>query len=247
MRTYIGCSGFSYKDWKEKFYPKDVPQKKWLEYYASHFNTVELNSTFYRTPKTKTFEKWYNETPNDFRFSVKGSRYITHLKQLKEVGEYVDNFFRAIEPLKEKTGCILWQLPPKLKRNDERLEAFLKTLSSSHDHTIEFRNMSWFDEEVYKLLEKYNVALCLLSAPDDLPEIVRKTGHSMYVRFHGKTEWYNYNYSYEELRTWYQKITAAQPDKLYAYFNNDYEAYAAYNAQALNRLFDRDKGKNESV
>jgi uncharacterized protein YecE (DUF72 family) len=238
MNIYIGCSGFSYNDWKEKFYPKDIPKKKWLEYYSRHFNTVELNSTFYRTPKPETFQKWYDSTPDHFRFSVKGSRYITHLKQLKQVDDYVQNFFHAIQPLKEKTGCVLWQLPPKLKRNDERLEAFLKTLPAEHDHTVEFRNMSWFDDEVYQLLDKYNVSLCLLSAPDDLPEIVKKTGDAMYIRFHGKTDWYTYDYSTDELKAWHQKISEAGPETVYAYFNNDYEAYAVHNAKELMSRFE---------
>jgi uncharacterized protein YecE (DUF72 family) len=229
----IGCSGYYYKDWREKFYPKKLPQKEWLPYYARYFNTVEINNTFYKFPEASMFERWKEITPENFRFTLKGSRYITHMKKLKSVEESLDRFYEVSSVLEDKLASILWQLPPNLKRNDERLEKFCKQLSKSVPQIIEFRNMSWFDEEVFDILQKYNVAYCIISAPGELPEFLNITAPWTYIRFHGKEHWYNYKYSNEELQQWADKVSAMDAEQVMIYFNNDYNANAVTNGQEL--------------
>lgn len=229
----IGCSGYYYKDWREKFYPKNLPQKEWLPYYARFFNTVEINNTFYKFPEASMFERWKEITPEDFRFTLKGSRYITHMKKLKSVEESLDRFYDVSSVLENKLASILWQLPPNLKRNDERLEKFCRQLSKSVPQIIEFRNMSWFDDEVFDILQKYNVAYCIISAPGDLPESLNITAPWTYIRFHGKEHWYNYKYSKEELQQWADKVSDMDAEQVMIYFNNDYNANAVTNGQEL--------------
>lgn len=229
----IGCSGYYYKDWREKFYPKKLPQKEWLPYYARYFNTVEINNTFYKFPEASMFERWKEITPENFRFTLKGSRYITHMKKLKSVEESLDRFYEVSSVLEDKLASILWQLPPNLKRNDERLEKFCKQLSKSVPQIIEFRNMSWFDEEVFDILQKYNVAYCIISAPGELPESLHITAPWTYIRFHGKEHWYNYKYSNEELQQWADKVSTMEAEQVMIYFNNDYNANAVTNGQEL--------------
>ncbi|MCF8304770.1 MAG: DUF72 domain-containing protein [Bacteroidales bacterium] len=233
MEKYLGCSGYHYRDWKDKFYPANIPQKQWLRYYAEYFNTVEINSTFYRTPAEKTFAKWYDETPDKFRFTVKGSRYITHLKKLKDTGGYVKDFYRSVEQLQQKLICVLWQLPRNQKKDLDKLDKFCQSLSPEFDNVMEFRDLTWFDEDVYDLLKRHNVTLCILSAPDGLPETDKATTDAAYVRFHGKTRWYNYNYSEKEIKDWSNRINQLGVKRVYAYFNNDYYAYGPYNCLKL--------------
>lgn len=233
MTYYIGCSGWSYKHWKGMFYPDDLPQTKWLQYYVKYFNTVEINSTFYRFPKQETLLHWCEETPDNFRFTLKGSRYITHMKKLKNVEEHLQNFYEQARVMGNKIGCILWQLPPNLHRNDEKLKAFCQALSSNFNNVIEFRHQSWFDDTVYKILQEHNVGFCIISTPD-FPEIVKETTDLAYIRFHGKDEeWYTYYYSEDELRKWAQQIKKLEAHHKYIYFNNDYQAHAVQNAQQL--------------
>jgi uncharacterized protein YecE (DUF72 family) len=236
MDIHIGCSGFYYEHWKNRFYPDIIPKKEWLSYYAMYFNSVELNNTFYRLPKKSAIEKWYNETPDHFKFSVKGSNYITHKKKLKDTEEHVFDFLKSIEGLKEKTDVILWQLPGNLKRNDDRLEIFLQSLSKEFKHTVEFRDSSWFVDDVYKILKRYNTSLCLISAPTKLPEPAIGTNDTCYIRFHGKRDWYRYLYTKKELTAWQLKIKKINPKHLYAYFNNDYQAQAVHNALLFSQI-----------
>lgn len=233
MKIYVGCSGFYYNDWKEKFYPPDLPKKQWLEFYSAKLNTVEINNTFYRIPAENSFSKWYAQTPVDFRFTVKGNRYITHMKKLKQDNELrkrIENFENLALKLKEKLGCILWQLPGNLRKNKEKLSTFCHLLNKDIHHVLEFRDKSWFDEEVYEILSSNKVSYCMLSAPGDLPENILSTSEIAYVRFHGKTDWYNYNYSRDELEKWKNGLLKLKATELYAYFNNDHNAYAASNS-----------------
>lgn len=232
----IGCSGFYYKDWVGKFYPEDLNKSKWLEFYAESFDTVEINNSFYRMPKEKTVQGWYDRTPEDFTFTLKGSRYVTHIKRLKDIAESVAYFYHLADILAEKLGCILWQLPPSLKKDMERLENFCKTLKPHYKNVIEFRHPSWFDDEVYALLTKYQVAYCIISAPEGLPEDVITTANFAYIRFHGKTYWYNYNYSKEQLLQWKEKMEALDVEQVFVYFNNDYNVRAVENGKLLKEL-----------
>ena len=155
-KVWIGTSGFSYPHWgKGVFYPKDIPQTKWFEYYCQHFKTVELNVSFYRLPKKETFKGWRKRAGKDFVFSVKGSRYITHIKRLKDCREPIKTFFKNANEIKEKNDVVLWQLPPRFKANLERLDQFLKLLPKNWRHAFEFRNKSWLAGEVYKILKKH--------------------------------------------------------------------------------------------
>lgn len=238
MKVFAGCSGFYYKDWTGKFYPDDLPVKDWLSYYAERFNTVEINSSFYHLPSERTVKGWYDRTPDDFVFTLKGSRYITHIRKLKDVAEEILTFYRRAEILSNKLGTILWQLPGNFHVNDERLEGFCRKLSPAFSNVIEFRHTSWFNERVYDMLRQFHVSVCTLSAPGDLPETL-KTAELVYVRFHGKQAWYNYLYREEELAAWHDRIIAAQPSNVFAYFNNDYNANAVVNCLAFAKMFEK--------
>lgn len=235
-KYHIGCSGFYYKDWVGKFYPEDLNKKKWLEFYAESFDTVEINNSFYRLPKENVVQGWYDRTPENFKFTLKGSRYITHIKKLKEVGESVAYFYHLADILAEKLGSILWQLPPAFKKNIERLETFCKLLAPEYKNVMEFRHPSWFDEEVYDILRKYDVAYCIISAPEGLPEDVITTAQHGYLRFHGKDEWYNYDYSEDQLKEWVDILEKMNMKEVFIYFNNDYNANAVKNGKRLIEL-----------
>lgn len=236
-KTYhIGCSGFYYNDWKGLFYPEDLPKKKWLEYYAETFDTVEINNSFYRMPKEKTVQGWYDRVPENFSFTLKGSRYITHIKKLKDVGESVAYFYHLADILAEKLGSVLWQLPPAFRKNTERLEEFCRLLQPQYKNVLEFRHQSWFDEEVYDIMRKYQVAYCVISAPGDLPEDVITTARHSYLRFHGKEDWYKYDYNDEQLKKWAHVLEEIDSDEVFIYFNNDYHANAIKNGNRLKEL-----------
>lgn len=232
-KYHLGCSGWHYDDWKGVFYPKELPKSKWLPYYAGKFNTVEINNSFYQLPKKDTFRKWYEQSPEHFRFSVKGSRYITHLKKLNDIKKPLHNFYDHASLLEEKLGCVLWQLPPNLHKDVERLKGFCQSVSSDFKNVIEFRHKSWFTNKVYDVLAENKVAFCIISTPE-FPETAKSTADFAYVRLHGKSsDWYKYDYSNEELQHWNRKIKALKVKELYAYFNNDYDANAVRNCQTL--------------
>lgn len=237
MKIFIGCSGWNYKEWRGEFYPQKLAQKNWLEYYAGIFETVEVNNSFYRLPKDSTLENWKNTAPKDFNFTLKGSRYVTQMKKLKDPVESLKKFQDAAEVIKPKLSCILWQLPPNLHRNDERLIDFCKALNSKNKNVIEFRHDSWFDEKVYEILKKYKISFCSISSPD-FPEDMIVTSKVAYVRFHGKgKDWYDYYYSKEELKEWHEKIQNCGAKEVYVYFNNDIHVNAPKNAQQLMEMF----------
>lgn len=239
MYTFTGCSGYHYDDWKELFYPKELTTGEWLPYYAKHFKTVEINNSFYRMPKKKTLQKWYGQVPGNFRFTMKGSRYITHRKKLvddEKVRDGVKNFYEVVEVLGGKLGCILWQLPGNLHRNDEKLDTFCSRLSTNFKNVMEFRHTSWFTEPVMEILSKHGVSYCMISAPNDLPEEIMTTTDTGYVRFHGKEEWYRYDYSDEELQDWSAQLQSLSAKRVYLYFNNDAHAHAVKNGQKMREL-----------
>lgn len=234
---YLGTSGWSYKDWVGKFYPKNLKQNEWLVFYSKQFDTVEVNASFYRLPFENMVKGWKNKTPNDFVLTFKGSNLITHKKKLKDVDDYLEKFFDRINIAGEKVGVVLWQLPPKFKKDFNLLEDFLNKLDSDFKNCIEFRNKSWFDDETYRLLEKYNVAFCIISAPDFETKI-KVTTDFAYIRWHGKDDWYRYNYSKEELNGWATKIKNLDVEDVYGYFNNDYEAFAPKNCIELREILE---------
>ncbi len=241
MENYIGCSGFYYSDWKSKFYPEDLPKKKWLEYYSEHFNTVEINNTFYKMPEKKDLDKWKTHTPPDFKFTLKANRYFTHQKKLHvddDFKEQFHNFMELAHGMENKLGSVLWQLPGNLHKNLEKLNDFCGLLNKDNLHVIEFRHESWFDEDVYDLLTENKVALCVISAPGNLPEVSKATSKLAYLRLHGKKDWYRYHYSEKELKAWEERLKKLKNvNELFVYFNNDYNANAVENAKTLKSLF----------
>jgi uncharacterized protein YecE (DUF72 family) len=236
-RYYIGTSGWHYDDWRGRFYPEKLPKAKWLEFYARHFPTVELNNTFYRLPSEAAFTNWYDSSPPGFTYAVKVSRFITHIKRLKDCNEAVTNFMSRAGILKEKLGPLLYQLPPSMHRNDDRLALFLSGLSPEFRHVIEFRHESWLTEDVFDILRKYHAGICVFDMPESTCPLLA-TADFAYIRFHGSDSLYSSCYSDEELSDWAKRIIdlAKNLDSVYIYFNNDVQGFALRNAEAI-RLF----------
>jgi len=233
-KYYIGTSGWVYRHWRDVFYPSKLAQSKWLEFYTRHFPTVELNNSFYRLPTEKAFSNWRDTSPEGFVYAVKVSRFITHIKRLKDVQEPVETFLGRARHLGQKLGPLLYQLPPNMHRNDERLDAFLALLPKGLRHVVEFRHESWLDEGVFDILRRHNVGFCVFDMPD-LPCPLVATADFAYIRFHGSTGLYWSCYSDEELEDWAQKISGLgkKLDTVYIYFNNDAEGFAIKNARTL--------------
>lgn len=236
-KIYIGTSGWSYNHWKENFYPKEIKSKEWLHYYSSVFSTVEINSTFYRLPSVSTINNWYDQVPNDFLFSIKASRYITHLKWLIDCEESIDFFYKITSGLKTKIGPILFQLPPSFKINKERFIEFIENLNMDYDHVFEFRHPSWFVDDIYELMQKRKIALCITDLNGKLsPEVI--TSHFTYIRLHGPKTAYQGSYGPSKLKLWKKKIENWGSDKsVYCYFDNDEKGYAIQDAKTLLDLF----------
>ncbi len=238
---FIGTSGFYYTHWVGKFYPHNIPKTKWLTYYAEKFPSLEVNSSFYHLPKEKTLKSWYEKTPENFRFSLKVSKYITHTKKLKDVKGEIERFIELTSLLKEKLGVLLFQLPGSLKYDLLLLEDFLSVLPEGYRYSIEFRDPSWFREEVYKILKTHNISLCNTSSPK-IDKIFEVTASFLYIRFHGIKKWYNYNYTKEDLLPWakFIKDNLLKGKDAYAYFNNDASGYAIENTMYLKKLIEEE-------
>jgi uncharacterized protein YecE (DUF72 family) len=236
-RARIGCSGWEYDHWRGDFYPSDLPKSRWLAHYASVFDTVELNGTFYRLPEVETFAEWTTRVPRRFLFTVKASRYLTHMKKLKDPEEALGRLFERMAPLGKQQGPVLYQLPPGWKVNLERLEHFLQTLPAGLRHVIEFRDRSWYSNEVMDLLEQHHVALCLHDLRGSTTGRVR-VGPFIYVRFHGGLFAYRGHYGGHRLDAWASWLNAQREAGLdvFAYFNNDLEGHAPRDALNLRRL-----------
>ncbi|MCK4362242.1 MAG: DUF72 domain-containing protein [Dehalococcoidia bacterium] len=233
-KYYIGTSGWVYSHWRDVFYPPKLPQSKWLEFYTGHFSTVELNNSFYRLPSEQAFSNWRATSPEGFRYAVKVSRFITHIKRLKDVAEPAETFLQRARHLNEKLGPLLYQLPPNMHRNDERLESFLRLLPKGLRHVIEFRHQSWLDEGVFDILRRHEIGFCVFDMPG-LPCPLLSTADFAYIRFHGSSGLYFSCYSNEELEDWARRISglAKDLDTVYIYFNNDAEGFAIKNAQTM--------------
>lgn len=232
---YLGTSGWYYKHWIGNFYPKNLEKSKWLEFYSKKFNTVEVNASFYRLPFKNMINGWKDKTPNNFLLTFKGSRFITHKKKLKDTLKYLEKFHQRVKLVKQKLGVIVWQLPPQVKKDINLLENFINKLDSDIKQCIEFRHKSWFDKKIYNILSKNNIAFCIISAPQ-LPPTIQVTADFAYFRWHGKNEWYNYNYSKKELNRWATEIKLMDVDQIYGYFNNDAKGFAPLNCLELKKL-----------
>jgi uncharacterized protein YecE (DUF72 family) len=233
MNWKIGCSGFYYKEWKEVFYPKGLAQKDWFIYYCQHFNTIEINSTFYKMPTQKSFEKWYNDSPADFLFTIKAPRLITHYKQLKDCKELLTDYYTAInQGLKEKLGCVLFQFPPKFNFKEERLELLINLLDPSFTNVVEFRHATWWDEKIYTQLAANNIIFCGQSYPADLPDTVIQNNPIIYYRFHGKPVLYKSEYPIEEINSMAKQVPT-NAKQVFVYFNNTWGTGALTNSKQL--------------
>ena len=230
---HVGCSGWQYRHWRESFYPPGLPQRLWLEYYASQFETVEVNNTFYKLPATGLLEGWHDRVPDQFMFAVKASRYLTHMKKLRAPEAPLDALFRRARELKPKLGPVLYQLPPQLHKNLERLKEFLDGLTRypTVRHALEFRHPSWYGDDVLTLLEQYDVAMCLHDmAGSASPREAVAT--FLYARFHGTRGKYAGGYSSPRLRDWGNWLRR-QRKPGFVYFNNDVAGQAPKDASKL--------------
>jgi uncharacterized protein YecE (DUF72 family) len=234
VKYFIGTSGWHYDHWRGSFYPQALAKSGWLNFYAQNFATVELNNSFYRLPSEKAFAQWHDSVPKNFRFAVKVSRFITHIKRLQNVEEPLDNFLIRARGLEHKLGPLLYQLPPNMPRSDEMLESFLKLLPRGLSHAFEFRHKSWFDRGVFDLLRHYGAGLCAFDMPDFTTPLLA-TSDFAYIRFHGSSGLYWSCYSDQELESWAQRISeiAREVNSVYIYFNNDAQGFAVSNAHML--------------
>ena len=241
-RARVGCSGWEYKHWRGDFYPVDIPKTRWFEYYAARFNTVEINNSFYRLPEVSTFAKWADRAPRDFLYAVKASRFLTHMKKLKEPEEPVDRLFSRMRPLRARLGPVLYQLPPNLKLDLVRLEHFLHVLPPGVRHVVEFRDPSWYVPEVDAALEKFGATRCLHDMKGSATGRDR-VGPFVYVRFHGPTGTYSGGYSADRLKRWAEWLRPemAAGIGVYAYFNNDVGGHAPRDAVTLREMLETDK------
>jgi len=238
----IGTSGWCYKHWRNRFYPRTLRSTEWFAFYAQHFDTVELNATFYRLPERRSFENWRAQAPAGFVYAVKASRFLTHLKRLSEPEEPLERLLSRAGGLGSTLGPILYQLPPQMQRNDERLEAFLKQLPRGFQHTLEFRHASWHVEPVFTMLRRYGVALCIHDWRTCLAPI-ELTADFAYIRLHGSLGPFIGSYGLPSLRRWRDRIAALVAmgaQTVYVYFNNDGFAYAVKNALRLKQLVAQD-------
>jgi len=233
-KIYIGTSGWTYKHWRDIFYPRDINSNEWLDFYCQHFKTVELNASFYHLLKPSVFRNWRKKTPSDFIFSVKISRYLTHIKKLRGIKGSWRRFIESARELKSKLGPILWQMPPFLKVDEKALAECLKILPKKYKYAFEFRHQSWFRPEIFQLLKKYNTALVMADSPR-FPLKKEITADFVYIRFHGSKDLYGSKYTDRELKAWAKDIKTwrKQGISVYAYFNNDAEGYAIKNAGKL--------------
>jgi uncharacterized protein YecE (DUF72 family) len=237
--TYIGTSGWHYDHWKGPFYPSGLPEKAFLEYYAGSFGTAEINNSFYRLPERETLFRWRRTVPEDFVFSVKASRYLTHMKKLKDPKEPLERLFYRVDALGDNLGPILFQLPPRWRSNPARLEGFLEALPEGQRYAFEFRDRSWFDAKNYELLRSHGSSFCVYDLDGTIsPEEI--TADFAYVRLHGPDGPYRGRYGAERLARWAGTFSAWLKEGLdvYCYFDNDEVGYAAQDALELARMME---------
>jgi uncharacterized protein YecE (DUF72 family) len=239
-RARVGCSGWEYKHWRGDFYPLEIPKPRWFEHYARIFDTVEINNTFYRLPEARTFARWAAQAPATFVYAVKSSRFLTHMKKLKDPEQPLTLLFERMAPMRRRLGPVLYQLPPGWKLNRDRLEHFLQVLPHGVRHVLEFRDSSWYSEDVYAMLERFRVSLCLHDMRGSAT-VRRRVGPFIYARFHGAGEaQYGGGYSEGRLRDWAEWLNEqrALGIDVYAYFNNDVGGHAPRDAVTLRRFLE---------
>jgi uncharacterized protein YecE (DUF72 family) len=235
----IGTSGWTYKHWQRIFYPDKWPKSRWLDYYSKHFDTVELNASFYRLPNPATFQNWKARTPDNFLWSVKGSKFITHTKRLKDPAEPLGRLYSTSAGLGEKRGIILFQLPPSLAFDEKVFRNFCESLDPQVRHALEIRHPSWINNQVFDMLNEFNIALCVADTAGRYPSCEAITADFAYIRLHGSRKLYASEYTEAELRTWAKKVEAWNKDA-FIYFDNDFEGHAVNNAKRLKEILRAD-------
>jgi uncharacterized protein YecE (DUF72 family) len=233
----VGCSGWNYKHWRERFYPKGLPASRRFEFYAEHFDTVEINNSFYRLPTAETFAKWRDQAPEGFCYAVKANRYITQAKKLLDPEESLARMMKAVRHLGNRLGPILFQLPPNLGINLGRLERFLEVLPQDVTSVFEFRNRSWYVDGTYELLDRFGASFSIHDMAGSAIERIA-VGPIAYLRFHGGAGKYWGRYSDEQLSGWTDWMVAqtGQGRPVWAYLNNDIDAHAIHDAQTLRSM-----------
>lgn len=233
----VGCSGWFYWGWRDRFYPLHSNPNEWFSYYTKVFKTVELNAPFYSWPTVNTVKNWVKQAGRKkFIYTVKVCELITHLKKFSGTSELIKDFDYIADLLQDKMGCFLFQLPPSFNYTPARLKNILKQLPPNRKNVVEFRHQSWWNEEVYAAFQEANAIFCSISSPK-LPDVLIKTSDSIYIRFHGKEKWYKHDYTKEELQEWIERIIASKAKDVWVYFNNDYNAYAVKNAKLFLKEF----------
>jgi uncharacterized protein YecE (DUF72 family) len=241
-RARIGCSGWQYKHWRGDFYPAALPQARWFEHYARAFDTVEINNSFYRLPERATFAAWARRAPPGFTFAVKASRFLTHMKKLKDPEEPIDRLFSRMRALRTHLGPVLYQLPPGWKADVDRFRHFLEALPGGIRHVVEFREPSWYVTGILDLMERHGIALCLHDMAGSATGRDR-VGPFVYVRFHGASAKYSGGYPIERLRSWARWLNEqrAAGSDVYAYFNNDVGGHAPRDAVTLRGVMEAEQ------
>jgi uncharacterized protein YecE (DUF72 family) len=237
--AYVGCSGWFYWHWAQSFYPEGLPTSGWFAHYASRFNTVELNAPFYSWPTLATVRGWSRQSvPRDFTYTIKVNELITHIKRFARTDALVKDFGLIADLLGDRFGCFLFRLPPSFRYTAPRLHRILRQLDPRRRNVVEFRHRSWWNEKVYAAFRESGTIFCSCSGPR-LPDELIKTANDVYIRFHGTTQWYRHNYTYEELAKWAARVRDSGALRVWAYFNNDRECYAINNARGLLRQLKR--------
>lgn len=235
---HIGCSSFYNAKWKNVFYPENIPSAKWFEFYCQHFNTFEINATFYKFPTLRSLENWYKKSPDGFIYSVKAPKLITHIKKFVDCKPEIEEFYALCKQgLKDKLGCILFQLPPSFHYSPEKLDLIIESMNPDFKTAIEFRHQSWWSQEVYNQLAKNNISFCSVSHPT-MPTDIIATSSVGYVRLHGIPKMFYSEYSQTDLIKLHNAITDKNLfEQVFIYFNNTASEAGVLNAQELNKLF----------
>ena len=235
-RLHIGCSSYYNSNWRGDFYPEEMPRKEWFAYYCQHFSTYEINATFYKPPTIKTLKTWYEKAPQDFIFAVKAPKLITHIKRFSDCEEAIQDFYASCrEGLKEKLGPVLFQLPPSFKYTDENFQKVLKNLDGTFQNVVEFRHVSWWNENVWKIMEEHKVTFCSVSHPALSDEVV-KTNALGYFRLHGNPKMFYSSYDTDYLKKIKNILDQKKFEKCFVFFNNTASTAGILNALEMNAL-----------
>jgi uncharacterized protein YecE (DUF72 family) len=240
MDLLVGTSGYSYKEWKGYFYPEDISDKDMLNFYGTQFPSVEINNTFYRLPKESVVKSWADQVPESFRFAVKASQRITHIKRLKDAGDETEYLLRIVRVLGPRLGCLLFQLPPNFKKDLGRLEQFLKHIPGDVRAAFEFRHGTWFEQDVFDCLKANGAALCIADADDELDIPFARTADWGYLRLR------RVQYSTADLKKWMKKVQEQEWKTAFVFFKHEDEATGPKLARQFIGLADTPKKKTKA-